>query len=155
MSTIIDMANSETLDKTTLEDDKNKIITSTDECRMCRAHTTPRLMLKGELGFAAWDKSPVNKGHFLVIPYRHFSDYFDIREDEMVELWSLVSQGKKIVEEKYQPDGYNLGINVGKWAGQSIFHLHIHIIPRYKGDVENPKGGVRGVIPEKQAYGYK
>ena len=123
-----------------------------DDCRMCRAHTTPRLFLEGNLCFAVWDKNPASPGHFLVIPYRHFPDYFDINDDELEELWSLVSKGKIIADEKFQPDGYNIGINVGKWAGQSIFHLHIHVIPRYQGDVENPKGGVRGVIPEKKLY---
>jgi diadenosine tetraphosphate (Ap4A) HIT family hydrolase len=109
-------------------------------------------MIKGELGFVAWDRHPVNQGHFLVIPHRHFADYFDITETERNELWALVESGKKIAEEKYKPDGYNIGINVGEWAGQSIHHLHIHVIPRYKGDVENPKGGIRSVIPERKIY---
>ncbi len=109
-------------------------------------------MIEGEFGFASWDRHPVNKGHFLVIPYRHFARYFDINEMERNELWILVEQGQKIVEDKYQPDGYNIGINVGHWAGQSIHHLHIHVIPRYQGDVENPKGGVRGVVPARKNY---
>ena len=110
------------------------------------------MMVEGELGFAAWDRHPVNPGHFLVIPHRHFASYFDINEAERHELWSLVEAGQKIVEEKHQPDGYNIGINVGHWAGQSIHHLHIHVIPRYEGDVENPKGGVRGVVPARRHY---
>ena len=110
------------------------------------------MLLKGELGFISWDRHPVNKGHILVIPYRHFPDYFDITEEERNELWALVQTAKSIVDEKYNPDGYNIGINVGKWAGQSIPHLHIHVIPRFEGDVENPKGGVRGVVPDKQKY---
>ena len=109
-------------------------------------------MIKGKFGFAAWDRHPASEGHFLVIPYRHFSDYFDINDGEREELWSLVAEGKKMADEKYNPDGYNIGINVGKWAGQSIPHVHIHVIPRYKGDVENPKGGVRGVIPQNKLY---
>jgi diadenosine tetraphosphate (Ap4A) HIT family hydrolase len=113
------------------------------------------LILEGRLGYAAWDRHPASDGHFLVIPYRHFASYFDINEEELVELWSLVKQGKAAVEERYKPDGYNIGINVGEAAGQSIYHLHIHVIPRYKGDVENPKGGVRGVIPDKKLYTYK
>lgn len=109
-------------------------------------------MIEGKYGFAAYDKYPASKGHFLVIPYRHVPDYFDISEEERNELWSIVSQAKQMVDEAYQPDGYNVGINVGHWAGQSIPHLHIHVIPRYQGDVENPKGGVRGVIPAKKLY---
>ena len=124
---------------------------SNQDCRFCRS-TSDRVMIKGELGFAAWDRHPVNDGHFLVIPYRHFASYFDITEEERNELWSLVERGQKIAEEKFSPDGYNIGINVGHWAGQSIHHLHIHVIPRYKGDVENPKGGVRAVIPQRRHY---
>ncbi len=123
-----------------------------DTCRFCLTKPSSRLMVEGQYGFAAWDRHPASEGHFLVIPYRHFSDYFEINDDEREELWRLVAEGKKMVEERYQPDGYNIGINVGKWAGQSIPHLHIHVIPRYRGDVENPKGGVRGVIPHKKLY---
>ena len=112
-------------------------------------------MIEGKYGFAAWDRHPASDGHFLVIPYRHVPDYFDINDEECEELWRLVAEGKKLADEKHNPDGYNVGINVGKWAGQSIPHLHIHVIPRYKGDVENPKGGVRGVIPNNKLYTFK
>lgn len=111
-------------------------------------------MIEGELGFAAWDRHPASPGHFLVMPYRHFSDYFNTTDEERAELWRLVAEGKKMADEKHNPDGYNIGINVGVWAGQSIPHLHIHVIPRYKGDVENPKGGVRGVIPRNKLYSF-
>ena len=121
-------------------------------CRFCVSKPSRRLIIKGKLGFAAWDRHPVSDGHFLVIPYRHFASYFEINDEEREELWSLVASGKSIVDAKYNPDGYNIGINVGKWAGQSIYHLHIHVIPRYKGDVEDPRGGVRNVIPERRLY---
>ena len=128
----------------------------TDEtCRFCLTKPNRRIMLEGKFGFAAFDLHPANEGHFLVIPYRHLPDYFDINDDELMELWQLVAKGKKIVDEKHNPDGYNVGINVGEWAGQSIPHLHIHVIPRYKGDVENPKGGVRGVVPKRKLYTIK
>jgi len=126
-------------------------MTTEDNCRFCTPGTD-RLMIEGELGFVAWDRHPASPGHFLVIPKRHFADYFDINEAEREELWTLVEAGKKEAEEKFKPDGYNIGVNVGHWAGQSIHHLHIHVIPRYRGDVENPKGGVRGVIPQKKNY---
>ncbi len=125
------------------------------ECRFCRPTASRRIMIEGRYGFAAWDRHPVNEGHFLVIPYRHFPDYFEISDEEREELWLLVAQGKAIADEKYHPDGYNIGINVGESAGQSIPHLHIHVIPRYKGDVENPKGGVRGVVPERRLYTFQ
>ncbi len=126
-----------------------------ENCRFCMSSSGRRIMIQGEYGFAAWDRHPASDGHFLVIPYRHFSDYFDISDEELVELWSLVAEGKKMADEKYKPDGYNIGINIGESAGQSIPHLHIHVIPRYKGDVENPKGGVRGVIPQNKLYTFK
>jgi len=130
--------------------------TTTDEsCRFCTSKPGRRVMIEGKYGFAAYDRHPASEGHFLVIPYRHFADYFEINDEEREELWRLVAEGKKMVDEAYNPDGYNIGINVGKWAGQSIPHLHIHVIPRYQGDVENPKGGVRGVIPSKKLYDFK
>ena len=78
--------------------------------------------------------------------------YFDLTTREQRALWLLVNHCKKLLAERFHPDGFNVGINVGEAAGQSVFHVHIHLIPRYKGDVENPKGGVRGVIPNKQKY---
>ena len=125
------------------------------ECRFCRSKPGRRIMIEGKYGFAAWDRHPVSEGHFLVIPYRHVSDYFDINDEEREELWRLVAEGKKLADEKHNPDGYNIGINVGTSAGQSIPHLHIHVIPRYQGDVENPKGGVRGVIPQNKLYTFE
>lgn len=123
-----------------------------EECRFCVSKPGRQLMIESTHGFAAYDRYPASPGHFLVIPHRHFASYFDINDDELVDLWGLVKRGKEIVDQEYHPDGYNIGINVGHWAGQSIHHLHIHVIPRYKGDVENPKGGVRGVIPHKKLY---
>jgi len=125
---------------------------SDEECRFCNASPNRRILIEGKYGFAALDRHPVNDGHFLVIPYRHFPSYFDISDEECEELWSLVAEGKKLIDEKHSPDGYNIGINVGESAGQSVPHLHIHVIPRYKGDVENPKGGVRGVVPDRKLY---
>ena len=123
-----------------------------EECRFCRKPDGRRVMIEGKYGFAAYDRHPASEGHFLVIPHRHFASYFDINDQEREDLWSIVAEAKKMVDEAFNPDGYNIGINVGEWAGQSIHHLHIHVIPRYKGDVENPRGGVRGVIPAKKLY---
>jgi len=87
-----------------------------------------------------------------VIPHRHVGDYFDATLEEKAAIWQLVDQMKLRIDEEFKPDGYNVGVNVGPIAGQSVPHIHVHVIPRYKGDMENPKGGVRGVIPEKQKY---
>jgi len=88
----------------------------------------------------------------LIVPKQHVSDYFELSEAEQQELWQLVNRCKAILTERYRPDGFNVGINVGPTAGQTIFHVHIHLIPRYKGDVKNPKGGIRHTIPGKGYY---
>ena len=72
--------------------------------------------------------------------------------DEKIAIFALIDEVKTFIDKKYHPDGYNIGMNLGKWAGQSVMHLHVHLIPRYKNDVENPRGGVRGIIPSKQNY---
>ena len=108
--------------------------------------------LENELVFAIFDKYPVNEGHMLIIPKRHFKNFFDATEEEIVALYDMLGRCKKHVEDKYSPTGYNIGVNVGEDAGQTIMHLHVHLIPRYKGDVENPKGGVRRLKPQLVHY---
>jgi len=88
----------------------------------------------------------------LVIPFRHVPDYFSLTEEEKNAIWELVEEVKNFLDRRFKPDGYNIGINIGKAAGQTIMHVHVHVIPRYWGDCEDPRGGVRGVIPEKQKY---
>jgi diadenosine tetraphosphate (Ap4A) HIT family hydrolase len=111
-----------------------------------------RIVLENDLGYAIYDGFPVNPGHLLIIPKRHFSNFFESTDTERISLFNLVDDAKKILDQKFHPNGYNVGINIGEAAGQSVMHLHIHLIPRYFGDVEKPKGGVRGVIPSKQRY---
>lgn len=98
------------------------------------------------------DTYPVSEGHCLIIPRRHIKTYFECTEEENREFRELTLLAKKHLDENYSPDGYNIGCNNGLTAGQSVFHLHIHIIPRYEGDVENPKGGVRWVVPKNSQY---
>lgn len=102
--------------------------------------------------FSFYDKFPVSKGHALVVPKRVVSNYFDLSQKEQIACWLVVNRVKEILQQKYNPDGFNIGINVGEAAGQTISHVHIHVIPRYNKDVENPSGGVRGVIPSKKEY---
>ncbi len=102
--------------------------------------------------FAFRDKFPVSKGHSLVIPKRVVPSYFDLSFREQSACWFLVNLVKEELQKTHNPDGFNVGINSGTAAGQTVPHCHIHIIPRYNGDMENPRGGVRGVIPEKQSY---
>jgi diadenosine tetraphosphate (Ap4A) HIT family hydrolase len=109
-------------------------------------------LFENSKGFVIYDKFPASEGHCLVIPERVYSNYFDSTEEEIAALNQLVFETKLFLDEKYQPSGYNVGINCGEDAGQTVNHVHIHVIPRYKGDVTNPEGGVRGVIPDKQKY---
>lgn len=88
----------------------------------------------------------------LIIPKRHVADYFELNEAEKNDIWQLVEQAKIFLEENFKPDGFNIGFNSGTAAGQTVFHVHIHIIPRFTGDVEDPTGGVRNVIPGKGKY---
>ena len=101
---------------------------------------------------AFYDGYPVSPGHALIIPKRHVASYFDLTHHEREAMNVMLQYVRQKVDERFHPDGYNVGINDGKAAGQSIFHVHMHLIPRYNGDVPNPKGGVRGVIPDKQKY---
>lgn len=112
----------------------------------------PEIIIENELAFVHPDTYPVNPGHCLIIPRRHIAEYFEATADEKLAIWQLLDEVKPLIDRKYVPDGYNVGVNIGAAAGQSIPHLHIHVIPRYKGDVESPQGGVRGVIPHRQKY---
>ena len=101
---------------------------------------------------AFFDEHPVSKWHTLLIPKEHFDTYFDLPDSYIKTMDLAIKNVKKILDEKFHPDGYNIGFNCGETAGQTIMHFHIHIIPRYKGDTKNPRGGIRGVIPNKQNY---
>ncbi|SEM93371.1 HIT family protein [Lihuaxuella thermophila] len=118
-------------------------------CVFC---SQPNKILENDLAFAIYDKYPVNQGHMLIIPKRHVSDYFDLTVMEKQAVDRLLAAARNHLEKHYQPDGYNVGINCGKAAGQTIFHVHVHLIPRYVGDLNDPRGGVRGVIPDKRIY---
>jgi len=108
--------------------------------------------LESELHYARFDKFPVTEGHCLIISKRHVETWFDLTLDEQADAFLLIQQVKLWLDEKYSPDGINIGMNCGVSSGQTVLHSHIHVIPRYEGDMSNPRGGVRGVIPEKQNY---
>ena len=111
-----------------------------------------RIITENELAFAIYDSFPVSRGHMLIIPKKHIRNYFETDEHTKLQLWKLVDECKEMADKKFAPQGYNIGINCGEAAGQTVMHLHIHLIPRYTGDIENPRGGVRGVIPDKRIY---
>jgi ATP adenylyltransferase len=112
-----------------------------------------RVITSNELAYAIYDGFPVTEHHCLIIPYRHAETYFDLTIEEREACHQLINDLKSVIEDMDgSVDGFNIGMNSGASAGQTVFHCHIHLIPRRTGDVENPRGGVRGVIPAKQQY---
>ena len=108
---------------------------------------------ENDLAYASYDSYPVSEYHCLIIPKRHIKDYFDLSNEELIACNKLIKILKKEITNKDSSvKGFNLGTNIGKVSGQSILHCHFHLIPRREGDVENPQGGVRSVIPKKQHY---
>ena len=122
------------------------------DCFFCKCLDEKNYELENEYAIARYDDFPVNKGHLEVITKRHIKDWWDTTPEEKLAIFELLDKAKEIVEYKYNPDGYNIGMNLGESAGQTVMHLHVHLIPRYVGDVANPRGGVRGVIPERKDY---
>lgn len=119
-------------------------------CPFCSRNL--HILKENDLAFAIYDKYPVNQGHILIIPKRHVCDYFETTAEERKAIATLLDECKKILDESLSPDGFNIGINIGETAGQTIFHVHVHLIPRFQGDIEEPRGGVRGVIPDRRIY---
>ena len=121
-------------------------------CLFCNVPSSEQVF-ENNLAFSTFDSYPVSKHHALIIPKRHVENYFDMSEEEILSCNKLIKKMRnKIQELDPTVDGFNIGSNSGKEAGQSILHCHIHLIPRRKNDVDNPQGGVRGVIPSKQHY---
>jgi diadenosine tetraphosphate (Ap4A) HIT family hydrolase len=135
-------------------DDLNKHQTSTRNtvCPFCKPDGDREILAESASAYAIFDKYPVNEGHALVIPKMHYENYFDLTIEEQIECITMINKVRDILLIRFNPDGFNIGINVGESAGQTVNHVHIHVIPRYDGDVTDPRGGVRGVIPDKQKY---
>ena len=123
-----------------------------DPCLFCNVKESG-LADENKLAYASYDSYPVTELHCLIIPKRHIKDYFKLTDEEIIACNELIKKIKKDIEIKDDTvKGFNIGTNLGKVAGQSVMHCHIHLIPRREGDVENPQGGVRSVIPLKQHY---
>ena len=120
-------------------------------CPFC-AITPDQILIGHPLAVARHDLYPVSKGHTLIIPRRHVVSFFETTEAERQEMLRLLDETKALLDLEHKPDGYNIGINDGMAAGQTVMHLHIHLIPRYMGDVPDQRGGVRWVLPEQAAY---
>jgi diadenosine tetraphosphate (Ap4A) HIT family hydrolase len=110
------------------------------------------VVARNDLCYARRDGFPVSRGHLLVIPFRHTPDFFSMTPEERGALVDLVASCKDLISQEFSPAGYNIGFNVGTVAGQTVMHCHCHVIPRYVGDVPDPRGGVRGVVPGKRGY---
>ncbi|NLY38497.1 MAG: HIT family protein [Firmicutes bacterium] len=121
-----------------------------DTCIFCSIDR--ETLAENELAFAILDRFPAATGHSLVIPRRHVLTMDELTGEEALALFALIRQVKTLLRERFGPDGFNIGINEGEAAGQTVMHLHIHIIPRTRGDVENPRGGIRKVLPCRRRY---
>lgn len=121
-------------------------------CPFCNPSSDLELIAESATSYAIMDKFPVSNGHALIIPKRHVSNYFDLSFKEQSAIIFLLNKAKQTISKIYKPDGINVGININKVAGQTVSHVHIHLIPRYEGDVYNPIGGVRNVVPLKGDY---
>ena len=125
------------------------------DCLFCdfQSGEEREIVAENELCYAIRDGMPVTDLHTLIIPKRHIANYFELHQPEINAIHSLLDEmRKKIVDFDSSVTAFNVGINSGEDAGQTIFHCHIHLIPRRKGDMDNPRGGVRGVIPDKRIY---
>ena len=121
------------------------------DCPFCSLPQS-RIIERNPYGFVIRDAYPVSPGHTLVIPSRHVASFFEISDHERTGLLSLLTGAKAQLDAEFKPDGYNVGINDGATAGQTVAHLHLHLIPRYRGDLPDPRGGVHWVLPEKADY---
>lgn len=120
------------------------------DCPFCSLHRS--ILAETELSFAVLDSYPVSEGHTLVIPKRHVATIWRMTTEEYADAFDLIRQVKNVLQERFKPQGFNVGVNCGKAAGQTILHAHVHLIPRYSGDVPSPRGGVRNIIPANANY---
>lgn len=111
-----------------------------------------RIILEAELAVSFWDGYPVSPGHALIVPRRHVETWFDLSAEEQAAMTAAIDEVRARIEKEHSPDAYNIGINSGRAAGQTVPHVHVHVIPRYEGDVDDPRGGVRCVVPAKANY---
>ena len=121
------------------------------DCPFCSIDAE-RVVFSSDHGQGIWDAFPVNPGHILVIPRRHVSIWDELTETEKTWVWSAIDKAIAVIRARHSPDGFNIGFNAGTAAGQTVLHFHLHVIPRYAGDVPDPRGGLRYVIPAKANY---
>ena len=122
------------------------------ECALCQRLVEGEIIAQNEHAAVFPDAFPVSPGHVLIVTRRHVADYFALTAEEQRAMLDLIPAARKWVEAEQSPGGYNLGVNIGNVAGQTIPHVHLHLIPRYSGDVSDPRGGIRWVLPDRAAY---
>jgi len=115
----------------------------------CELGAPSGVLMENPLAYVSYDNNSLSRGHVLVIPRRHVASFFDMTKDEQDAILSLLTQAQRAIQKEHAPDGYNIGVNIGKAGGQSRMHVHVHLIPRYAGDVPNPQGGIRCVLAGK------
>jgi diadenosine tetraphosphate (Ap4A) HIT family hydrolase len=120
--------------------------TDKSTCELC---TPNDVFAENVHAYARYDNNSLSRGHVLVVPRRHVANFFDMSSEEQAAALSLLNHAQRLIQARHSPDGYNIGVNIGKAAGQSRMHVHIHLIPRYSGDVPDPRGGIRCVLPDK------
>ncbi len=118
------------------------------DCELCSPES---VLLEGQLAYAQFEKTSLSRGHVVVVPRRHVADFFEMTQPEQLAVVELLSRVRDFIQSQHSPDGYNIGVNVGRAAGQARMHVHVHLIPRYAGDVADPTGGVRCVLAGNRA----
>jgi diadenosine tetraphosphate (Ap4A) HIT family hydrolase len=126
-------------------------MTEPKKCPFCPVKDR-EILAEHRLAAAITDSFPLTRGHSLVVPRRHVASFFELTTEERAAILELLDKAKAVLDAQYAPDGYNIGINDGAAAGQTVMHLHVHVIPRYKGDTDDPRGGVRWIFPKKADY---
>lgn len=120
-------------------------------CPFCTMDSS-RIILENDHAIAIYDGFPVSPGHLLIIPKKHIASFFEANDQEQFAIFKLLAEARELALKEHTPDGFNVGINDGVTAGQTVMHLHLHLIPRYAGDSPDPRGGVRWIFPEKADY---
>jgi len=125
-------------------------MTASPDASPCELCTPTDVVFENALAYVRYDNHALSRGHVLAIPRRHVADFFDMTQEEQAAILELLGRARRHIEGSFAPDGYNIGVNIGKAGGQSRMHVHVHLIPRYAGDVPDPAGGIRCVLAAKK-----